>query len=302
MARLFASWWQGPAIVEGGFSALYALLVEKLRTLGAEVRERERTVRILTTRGAVTSVLLSGSDEPVGAGFVVSGHDLSRSLRLFEDRRAFERTFETKGEPQVRHYRFTLNLVLPEASIPVGLARDTLWVRNPEGRLWGDNAVRIHRSDQEGDTRGVLTIESLLPRRGVEEVTGYLDAARERLLDSLEALMPFLRDDLVLVDSPHDGRPPTDAHGHEIEGAETWGRGPRSMRAVHGYPVAGTLGVGALPIQTPVKRFLLANDQVLPGLGVEGELLAAAAAARIVTKSDKQKDKMRRGLWTKAEI
>jgi hypothetical protein len=74
------------------------------------------------------------------------------------------------------------------------------------------------------------------------------------------------------------------------------------MQAIHGYPVTGSLGVGALSIQTPVKRFLLVSGQVLPGLGLEGELLSAWTAARIVTKSDKQKDKMRKGLWTKAEI
>ncbi len=74
------------------------------------------------------------------------------------------------------------------------------------------------------------------------------------------------------------------------------------MRAVHGYPVPGVLGVSALPSRTPIKRFLWANTQVLPGLGLEGELLSAWEAARIVTKSDRRKDKMRRGLWTKAEI
>jgi hypothetical protein len=153
----------------------------------------------------------------------------------------------------------------------------------------------------EGE-RGVLSIESLLPRRGVEEVTGYLDTARDRILESLSELMPFLRESVTLIDSPHDGRPPTDGSGAEIEDAEPWGRGPRSMRPIHGYPLPGALGVSALPVRTPIKRFLWANHQVLPGLGTEGELLSAWAAARIVTRSDKRKDKMRRGLWTKVEI
>jgi len=302
LARLFASWWRGPALVEGGWATLSSMIMDKIRTLGVEVRERQRTVRVITSRGAADGVLLSGSDEPVGAGFVIGGRDLSRSLRLFEDRRAFEHTFETQGEPQARHYRYTLNLVLPRDAIPAGLSRDTIYVRELEGHLWGENLLRIHRPDTSDPERGVLSVEALLPRRGVEEVSGYLDGARERLLSSLEALMPFLRDDLLVIDSPHDGRPPTDGEGQEIEEDNPWGRGPTSMRAVHGYPVAGSLGVGALPVHTPVKRFLLCNDQVLPGLGSEGELLTAWTAAHIVTKSDKRKDKMRRGLWTKAEI
>jgi hypothetical protein len=301
VARLFASWWRGPAVIDGGWATLSNMILDKIRTLGAEVRHRDRAVRVLTTRGTADGVLLSGSDDPIAAGFVICGRDLSRSLRLFEDRRPFERTFETHGEPQARYYRYTLNLVLPSDTIPAGLSRDTIYLREL-GKPWGEDTLRIHRAELGDETRGALVVEALLPRRGVEEITGYLDTIRERILESLDGLLPFLREQLVLIDSPHDGRPPTDGDGNELEGAEGWGRGPASMRAIHGYPVVGSLGVGALPVHTPVKRFLLVNDQVLPGLGSEGELLTAWTAARIVSRGDKRKHKMRRGLWTKVDI
>lgn len=74
------------------------------------------------------------------------------------------------------------------------------------------------------------------------------------------------------------------------------------MPVVYGFPVHRTLGLCALPIRTPIKRLLLCNAQVVPGLGLEGQFLTAWSAARIVTRSDRKKEWMRRGLWTKVEV
>ncbi|MBW2460690.1 MAG: hypothetical protein JRH11_03525 [Deltaproteobacteria bacterium] len=301
-SRLFASWRRSPAIFDGGWAGLRGLLIDKIRACGGEVREREKTSRVLTTRTTAKGVLLSNSDEPVGAGFVISGRPLSRALRLFEDRRSFEHIFETHGEPRARFYRYTLNVVLPREAVPSGLARDTFYLRSCDNELWGDNLLRIQRTDVGSDAHRALVVEALLPRRGVEEVSGYLDGAREHIISSLSDLMPFMREACVLVDSPHDGRPPSGPDGEDLEVEEPWARGPRSMRAIHGYPVPGTLGIGGLPQKTPVRRFLVCSEQVLPGLGEEGELLTAWSAARFVTRADKRKERMRRGLWTKAEL
>jgi hypothetical protein len=40
---------------------------------------------------------------------------------------------------------------------------------------------------------------------------------------------------------------------------------------------------------------------VLPALGQEGELLAAASAARLITKCDRTRQRMRQKLWSKLE-
>jgi hypothetical protein len=74
------------------------------------------------------------------------------------------------------------------------------------------------------------------------------------------------------------------------------------MRVVHAFPVTTALSVCAMPVKTPLRGLLLCNQQVAPGLGLEGELLAAVSAAKIVRRSDRSRDWMRRRLWTKVEI
>jgi len=52
-------------------------------------------------------------------------------------------------------------------------------------------------------------------------------------------------------------------------------------------PLLGAFGVGRA---------------ILPALGQEGELLAAWSASRIITQTDRRKEKMRREMWSKVEI
>jgi len=119
----------------------------------------------------------------------------------------------------------------------------------------------------------------------------------------LSRVVPFLREHLLLLDSPHDGRKPWARDPSSLAGTEPLERrGPRTTTAVHAFPVTTALSVCAMPVRTPLRGLLLANQQVAPGLGVEGELLAASSAAQLVRRSDRSRDWMRRRLWTKVEI
>ena len=151
----------------------------------------------------------------------------------------------------------------------------------------------------------VLTREGLVEYINpfFEEVSGYVASQRERIHATLSELVPFLSDHAELIDSPHDGRDAQNlSTGALIAPEEPWSRGPRTMRAVHGYPVRGMLGVAGLPLRTPLRRLLLCGPHNLPGLGLEGSLVAAWSAARVVTRNDRRREWMRRGLWTRMEI
>jgi hypothetical protein len=73
------------------------------------------------------------------------------------------------------------------------------------------------------------------------------------------------------------------------------------MPVVYACPRTRIHGTCALPVRTPIKRLLLCNEQVVPGLGLEGSFLAAWSAARTVTRS-LNRDWMNRGRWTKVDL
>jgi phytoene dehydrogenase-like protein len=64
---------------------------------------------------------------------------------------------------------------------------------------------------------------------------------------------------------------------------------------------SGYMGLAAEPVRGPIPGTYLVGPTVLPGLGQEGELLAAWGAARLITKSDSTRQKLRRQMWTKIE-
>ena len=73
------------------------------------------------------------------------------------------------------------------------------------------------------------------------------------------------------------------------------------MPVVYAFPRTRIHGTCALPVRTPIKRLLICNEQVVPGLGLEGSFLASWSAARTVTRS-LNRDWMNRGRWTKVDL
>ena len=73
------------------------------------------------------------------------------------------------------------------------------------------------------------------------------------------------------------------------------------MPTLYAFPRKELHGSTALPIRTPVKRLLLCNDQIVPGLSNEGAFLTAWSVARIVARS-LGRQWMNRGRWTKVEL
>jgi hypothetical protein len=63
----------------------------------------------------------------------------------------------------------------------------------------------------------------------------------------------------------------------------------------------GFLDLAGEPVRGPIPGTYLVGSTVLPALGQEGELLAAWSAARLITRSDKNRQKMRRQMWSKIE-
>ena len=300
--RLYDAWSHGVAHLEGGRAWLDEALIEKLGAHGGQVRERERADGILTRRGVAVGVRLRGSDEVIGAGHVVSAVGVGALLPLLPDRSAFGELFERLGEPRPRFYRYTLNVVVRAEAVPAGMARDVFLSRNLSPDAADEDRLHIELSPADGRGTRRFTVSSLVARRDVED-TERLHGLRERLLAGLREVVPFLDEHLVLIDSPHDGREVQDLREGSLRApAEPWNRGPRAMEIVYGFPVRQTLGLTAMPVRTPIRNLLLANTQIVPGLGTEGAVLAAWSAARAIGRVDKRKEWRRRNLWSKVEV
>jgi hypothetical protein len=151
----------------------------------------------------------------------------------------------------------------------------------------------------------LLVAEALLPVGGHPKAS----VAREAVLRTVERFLPFVERHYVVVDSVHDGRPLWDyrsgarravdrsqfrASGASLDAepmALKWNVDPQSF-----------YGLGGEPVRAPLAGAYLAGRTTLPALGQEGELLSAWSAARLITRTDGRKEKMRREMWNKVEL
>lgn len=297
LLRLYHGWWRGSAKLEGGLTWLLETLHERVRAHSGDIRLRDKASSIQIKRGTATGVTIDGTSETIGAGAVVTSLGVSELAGLLPNRALLREVFEKLGQPRTRFFRYTLNVLADAAGFPEGLGRDSFAVFDKTAPLHGENMLRLELAPKgQGDER-LVTVEALLPRRGVEEAPRYLDTIRERILGALVEVAPFFGDHIRMVDSPHDGRDLLDYRtGTFVSSTSPWNRGASTMEPVHAFPVMGELGVCALPIRMPVKRLFLCGSQVAPGLGEEGVFLSARSVAKVLSREDSGRYRVRRGM------
>jgi len=153
---------------------------------------------------------------------------------------------------------------------------------------------------REGEA--LLVAEALLPARGPLTLL----EARAAVVDTLRTALPFFDEHVRLIDSVHDGLPlydmseggRRDIDRIHLEGSAA---GAEPMQRQWAVDPPGYRGLAGEPLRGPIAGTYLVGSSVLPALGQEGELLAAASVAEIITRRDKNRQRMRQKLWSKIE-
>lgn len=313
LARLHGAFTRGLYAFDRGEDELEELLLERIAAYGSTLRLGDRATRIVVRTAGVAAVVIDGDLAPTGATFVVSdgtGEDVAALAGgegiVARAQREWPRIERTTG-------RFVVNVVVRREGLPSPLGREAILLRAPPARGAPLHLVRLDPSAEpdappEAAGEALLVTELLVPLS--PPAAASTAELREAVVATLESHFPFLREHLVAIDSPNDGRPAWlfDAHGwrgrRDVERRElVRGSTPAEpMAAVFTVTPPGWLGLGGEPVRGPVPRTFLVGRTVLPALGQEGQLIAAWGAARIITRTDRHKERMRRAMWSKVEI
>jgi hypothetical protein len=305
LARLHGAWTRGVVRLGRGEDELTEFLVERVIAHGGETRLADRAVAIAHRGDKVSGVVIDGDDDPTGVQFVVSDLPTRTLLDLATGFQPSRRAMDALPRLTAREHRFVVSAVVRDEALPAPLAVESFLV--PGGDDASRPTVHLQRLAGAAGIPGttLLVAEALLPSGGPLPVS----VAREAVLRTLEKFLPFIERHYLVVDSPHDGRPLWDYRSGkriDIDRAR--------LRAIGGSLDAepmtprwhvdppGEYGLGGEPIRTPLGGAYLAGRTPLPALGQEGELLAAWGAARMITKTDRRKEKMRREMWSKVEL
>ena len=299
LARALDSWRAGVPAVRGDGDALRELLVEKLTQSSGELRVA-RVGELLQNWGKIHAVRLENGEE-LGAGQVIAALPVAGLIPLL-GRKPPRRLTELAESISVAGWRYTLNIVVDQAGVPEGMAPTVIAVRDPAEPLHGDNAFALHVGEVDDAGRVAITISAVLaaPDNGEaaraaadpEWLEHKLDDLRGGLMDAVEMVVPFLAEHVIVAHSPHQQAAP------EIPGGRGGHEAPRNLpvppRPLWRGSLEGSAGLGAAPYLTGIKNLTLASTQVLPHLGLEGEMAAGWSAAKIAAAlAGKKKDYLR---------
>jgi len=280
LARISDLHRRGTFRIDGGRQGLRALLLERLKTHSGDVRPDLYPEAIVVKRGKLAGVRFSGKTDLVGCTHVICGMGADQVAALLDGEKPPKRLAEAAAIKPAYH-RYLLHLVAPIDALPDALGLLAFAVRDPNGDLDGGNALALHLTDGYGQ-HAVLSVEAFAR----DPSPPSLRALRERVRDHLRALLPFVDGHLLAVHSPHDGIAP------ELDEAKDGVTAPPPipLEPVWSMPGERALGVCGIPHASGVKHLLLASRQVLPGLGLEGELAAGWGAARLVLQTERKRD------------
>lgn len=304
VARLHGAWTRGVQHLPGGEDELTEMLLERTVANGGAHLLQESVARIDVRRGAVVGIQLDGESQSIGAGSIITdlsgeelvglahGQGISKKAQ-----RDWPRLTATTG-------RFVVSLVVRNEGVPEPLGREVLLLGSSGSGARDTPTIWLQTVVDAAKETTLLVAEVLLSERGSMPVQHL----RQHVVDRLAQALPYLHRHLLVVDSVHDGKPlwfyGDASRVRPIERAQVSGASSRPEPMVRQFEVdpPGYLGIAGEPLRGPIERSLLVGPGVLPALGQEGEILAATSAARLITKADKRKARIRREMWTKLEI
>ena len=309
VARLHGAWTRGVSRLAHGEEEVVEFLVDRVRAHGGEALLGEHAVRVVHKRGRAAGVVIDGDDETTGVGFVVTDHTTRALLDLASDFDAPRRAMAGLPDLVAAEWRFVVSIVVRDEGLPVPLADEAFLLPAWPHRGLDPSTPLVHlqrRRDPcgiEGAT--LLVAEAAFPQGSPLPVA----RAREAVLAAIESLLPFVERHYLVIDSPHDARPLWDyrtGSRKEIDRGALRATGAsleaEPMAACWHVDPPAFHGLAAEPIRTPLAGAFVVGPSALPALGLEGELLAAWSAARMITRTDRRRERMRREMWSKVEL
>jgi len=279
IARALELWRQGAPALRGDGTGLRELLVEKLIAAGGELRTGA-ALELVSGWTKINAVKLVTGEE-LGAGQVVSALPLAELVPLFGNKPP-KRIVELAEASAIAGWTYALNLVVDAAAVPEGMAPMVLAVHDVGRPLAGANALAIHAAEADDQGRAVITVTAVVPAvAGSREppTASALRTLRSEVLERLEDIVPYAQSHLIVMHSPYDGIAPVVPGGRG--GYDPPRGGPARLPEVWAAGLDGGAGLAGVPYASGVKNLTIASTQVLPNLGLDGELAAGWNAARV---------------------
>lgn len=257
-----------PKGFKGGRQGLRDTLYDRARELGADIVEGPATAVVFEGSKPV-GVRLPKADTIYRGGCLIAACDAQPLAALMPDKP--KKTVEAfSAKLKAERALFTHHAVVPLKALPRGLGELALL---PAREALGPLVLQVgagRKPNGEEVKERRLSIHCTAPVELRKNGPKALSALREQLWAQVDDALPFTRTHVLAESSVW-----SDCEAVAAGNLEPW-------------PLYDNedvfLGVGGLSAEGPLRRLFFASRQVLPGLGFEGEVLAARQACSQVER------------------
>jgi phytoene dehydrogenase-like protein len=288
--RLVARFYRGALSFHDRLGGLPAALLRAAEVSGVEV-QRGAVVKAIDLSGrALRSLELDGQKLHVTADYFIANtlapfHELLPPNKLQARYALAQRAVHAAGS------LLTVNLVVARKVIPRGMAEAVFLLngrRKPRGEHGVDPPLFVRRYPARRGAPGpvhgaealddpqheVLSVACPVSIADVAHSAERLAALKQQIVERMGRLVPFLRQHLI------DLSLPIDTTGWDVEAGDAVHRvDPWTLHPIFEPTPRPLLGVAARPTRTVFSNLVHCGQDVLPGLGLEGEYLTGLAAA-----------------------
>lgn len=276
---------KGPGRLPQGREGLREVLLKRLAELGGDVLpQSQAVVEALSFEGSnLVGLQVVKSENLYRGSALIAATDAGALRRLLPEKKPHRALVELLDLSNIKRFLLAVNWVLPASVLPRGMGE--LLLMDAEAELGPvliqvGPARKIGGEKDEDDLRTVCA-GAFVPASARELGEEHLRGLVAKLEAKLDELMPFARERALTRSSPH------------LDAGNV--RGSRLMpHPLYKMETETLIGATGLPVQTPVKNLYLASREVLPGLGLEGELLAGVRAAALVEEALGKKNPLKR--------
>ena len=248
--------------------AFDTLMRRRVEGIKVDITADDQPEELVVGWGRLREIRFAGRDQPVRAECLITGDDPQLLSRWLNGTAADE--YSAAGLDLVpTHFLHSLRLGIADDVVPVGMC-DHVFLISAEGPTEGSDCMLLSMTPRDSsgapEGRRALTVSCRLPLEYVDDARA-LDAASRAMLERIKELIPYLERYIEVIHLPQRGAR-TDTNPYPVD--------PR--------PVAfSTSGKShrAVNLTLPHRNVFYCGRGALPFLGLDGEVIAGMAVARL---------------------
>jgi phytoene dehydrogenase-like protein len=257
--------------------SLASMLKTFIAERGGQIIPEAVVRKIIFTQKHVRAVYLEGKYEPFHCLNLLVNTDMRWFYERASEQMRDAEHINRIQEIQAAGFHYRLHFHIRRNVVPVGMAERVLIIVDPEKPLINDNFFTLvlgphdDRYADPDDTR-MLTLSCRIPLTPDNLNMKRMSELYKNVLRHLRALIPFLEHNIVHVSSSI--LPSTAPDRANKCPGQTW---------LFDSAFSPLMGLSLLPHTTPYPNVFLTGNEVLPGMGPDGMVIAGCFVADAIS-------------------